>query len=243
MKKAISLNEAETLAAKLRRSVGLNEDEPVNTKVLLRKLNAIALFKPLMLACSGVSCKSESGKMFLLINSECPIGRQNFTIAHELYHLLYDENPKPHIMFSDKDAEEKNADIFASCLLLPKNGIIQMLSPEEIRSGKIELKTILRIEHMFEVSRSALIVRLKSLHLIRQSEIKHLETFPLKRTARLYGYDTSLYERGNENVIIGNYGEMARTLFEEGKISEGHYNEFMSVISYGNSQDSDSSGC
>lgn len=41
--------------------------------------------------------------------------------------------------------------------------------------------------------------------------------------ARLYGFDVSLYEPGNEGLIIGDYGRLANLLFENGEISESYY--------------------
>jgi hypothetical protein len=39
-----------------------------------------------------------------------------------------------------------------------------------------------------------------------------------------------LYEKGNEGVVIGDFGEKARRLFELEKISEGHYVELLNMI-------------
>jgi hypothetical protein len=50
------------------------------------------------------------------------------------------------------------------------------------------------------------------------------------KSACEYGYDRALYQKGNEGLVIGDYGEKARLLFEQGKISEGHYNELMNIL-------------
>ena len=39
---------------------------------------------------------SKPEKNFILINSDHSIGRQNFSICHELYHLYKDEDFHPH---------------------------------------------------------------------------------------------------------------------------------------------------
>ena len=39
-----------------------------------------------------------------------------------------------------------------------------------------------------------------------------------------------MYEPGNEGKVICNYGSIARTLFNEEKISEGHYVSLMKDI-------------
>ena len=42
--------------------------------------------------------------------------------------------------------------------------------------------------------------------------------------------DLSLYQPGNEGVVIGDFGEKARLLFEQERISEGHYVELLNLL-------------
>ncbi|NLZ51360.1 MAG: ImmA/IrrE family metallo-endopeptidase [Rikenellaceae bacterium] len=231
--KKLTLSEAEVLASKFRSENGLSPAAPISTKTLLRKLNITAMYRPLSDNSFGISCRSKSGKMFILVNSKSTRGRQHFTIAHELYHLYYDENPSPHMCRGVASGEEKNANMFASALLLPKEGILPLISRNEIISHKVELATILRIEQMFEVSRLNLLLRLKDLGLINERQLQNIQSLSVKDTAREYGYDLSLYESGNDGVFIGDFGEKARTLFESGQISESHYFELLNMISYG----------
>lgn len=82
------------------------------------------------------------------------------------------------------------------------------------------------------MSRTALLNRLHDLSLISKSLKESLAAFPVIQSAREYGYDTSLYKSGNENLIIGDYGEKARKLFDAGNISEGHYIELLNKLNY-----------
>lgn len=43
------------------------------------------------------------------------------------------------------------------------------------------------------------------------------------KNAMLYGYSTDLYEAGNNGLVIGNYGTIARELFDKGVVSESSY--------------------
>ena len=52
------------------------------------------------------------------------------------------------------------------------------------------------------------------------------------------GYDRSLYQSGNEGLIIGDFGAKARELYDKEKISEGHYMELLNMINYGENKDS-----
>lgn len=235
--KKISINEAEALADKFRTQVDINLNEPINVKTLMRKLGVTTMYRPLSENSYGISCKSMSGKMFILVNSATTRGRQHFTIAHEFYHLFYDDNPMPHMCDGKAIGEEKNANMFASALLLPRGGVLSMFSPEEITGRTVKLATILRIEQFFGVSRQNLLLRLKDLGLVSEKLIEEIRSISVKDSARAYGYDLSLYEPGNENLVIGDFGEKARILFESGKISEGHYYELLSMISDGREED------
>ena len=228
--KTITVAEAETLASKFRYKEGLGQGEPINAKMLVRKLKITLVYRPLSESSFGISCRSGE-KRFMLINSSSTRGRQHFTIAHELYHLYFDENPVPHMCCGvPATGEEKNANRFASALLMPREGILSCVSGEEIAGRDVNIATILRMEQLFGVSHSTLLIRLKDLGLIKASRFDVLERIPVKETARAWGYDAALYEPGNGGLVIGDFGEKARRLFESGKISEGHYNELMNML-------------
>ena len=125
---------------------------------------------------------------------------------------------------------EKNADLFASALLMPREGILSMVE-EDLLGKKIGLATILRTEQMFQVSRISLLRRLKEMSLLSKKQFEAIQAIPVMESAREYGYDLSLYKPGNNGVTIGDFGEKARILFERGKISEGHYMELLNMIS------------
>lgn len=230
--KRMTVSDAENMASLFRAHVGIGLSEPVNAKTLLRKSEILAMYRKLSINTYGISCKSPEGKMFMLINSNSTRGRQHFTICHELYHLFYDENPVPHLCGTDEAGTEKNADRFASALLMPREGILPMIDPKEIRRREIKIATILKIEQLFQVSRISLLLRLKEIGLLTDRLFEELRQIPVKESAEKYGYDLSLYMPGNDGVVIGDFGEKARCLFENGKISEGHYMELLKMISY-----------
>lgn len=232
--KRFTVQEAEILAAKFRSDIGIGLSEPVSIKTMLRKLGITTMYRPLSDTSFGISCKSATGRMFMLINSNSTRGRQHFTAAHELYHLYYDESPVPHMCKGvPTNGAERCANLFASALLMPRQGVLSMVSPEELKEGKLRISTILRIEQLFEVSRLTLLIRLKDIGLISVGRLEELKALSVKDSARAYGYDLSLYESGNEGLTISDFGEKARMLFEQGRISEGHYIELLNMISYG----------
>jgi len=225
------INLIERQVTEFRQKVGLSDTQAVNLKSLLLKLNVLTIYRPLSNTFSGMSLKSPGGKMFMLVNSNQSRGRQHFTIAHELYHLFIEENPVPHNCETEgnKSESEQCADAFALIFLMPYNAILQMIPSEELK-GKITLATVIRMEHYFSVSRQAVVNRLCDTKFIDRKERDLLLSFPVVRTALEYGYDLALYQPGNENLVIGNFGEKARKLYDDEKISEGHYHELLSKI-------------
>ena len=227
--------EIEKKAITFRQTNGLSSAEPIRLKSLLLKLNVLTLFKSLSETFSGMALKVMDSSRFMMVNCDQSIGKQHFTIGHELYHLFIQEHFKAQQCIvgkfdNNKDPEEYRADLFSAYLLLPEEGIKQMIPDEELRRGKtISLPTILRIEQYYAVSRRALLYRLLNLEFIGQSDYD-LHTLHVKKGATQNGYPISLYEPGNMNEIIGDYGVLANNLFEQGKISESHYLELMGAI-------------
>lgn len=236
--KASLLNLVESQVSKFRRLTGLSDSEAVNLKSLLLKLNVLTIYRPLSKDFSGMSLKS-GNKRFMLVNSNHPRSRQHFTIAHELYHLYIDPNPMPHSCMAEgkKNDVEQCADAFALMFLMPADGVRQMIPDNELMAGRVSLASVLRIGQYFSVSFSAVINRLYDLKLIDRIERDIFMDYPVKKTAREYGYDTTLYEPGNENLVIGDFGEKARRLFDDEKISEGHYLELLHKIGIDDNED------
>lgn len=236
--KASLLNLVESQVSKFRQMTGLSDSEAVNLKSLLLKLNVLTLYRPLSKDFSGMSLKS-GDRRFMLVNSNHPRCRQHFTIAHELYHLYVDPNPMPHNCMAEgkKSNVEQCADAFALMFLMPADGVRQMIPDNELMTANISLASVLRIGHYFSASYSAVLNRLLDLKLIDRNKRDIFKEYPVKQTAREYGYDTSLYEPGNTNLVIGDFGEKARRLFDGGKISEGHYLELLHKIGIDDNED------
>lgn len=232
------LNLVENQVSRFRQHAGLSDTEAVNLKSLLLKLNVLTVYRPLSEKFSGMSLKSGEHR-FMLVNSNQPECRQHFTIAHELYHLFVDPNPMPHNCSEGgrKSDVEQCADAFALMFLMPSDGVRQMIPDDELMSGQVSLASVLRIEHYFSVSHAAALNRLFDLRLINRIERDRYLRYPVKKTAKEYGYDTALYEPANEALVIGSFGEKARKLYDEEKISEGHYLELLHKIGINDCED------
>jgi len=221
------------LVAKFRDDSDLTQSEPVITHALLLKLNILTLFRPLSETFSGMAIKAGNEK-FILVNSNHSVGRQNFTIGHELYHLFLQDDFETHIcstgIFSKNNRIEYLADLFSANLLMPESGILDIIPSEELGMNKVSPATLLKAEQLFSVSHQAMLFRLRELGLVNNAFIEANKS-DITTTAKLYGFDTTLYQAANNGLMIGDYGILANRLFETGKISESHLAELMDTFS------------
>ena len=223
--------DAELLAVRFRNQLHLPQDVPFPVRDAMEQLGILTVFRPLSDSSYGMSIKTADGLMFMMVSSSSTIGRQHFTIGHELYHLFFDENPQPHMCGSEgKTPSEQSADMFASNLLMPRVGLLAMLPEDYMTSKKLDVAAVVKMEQKFQVSRQALLYRLKRIGVVDEEQLQTLLLAPTRDAAQRRGYDVSLYENGNEGLVIGDYSSLATDLFEKGRISEGHYNELMNVL-------------
>ena len=224
--KKLNLETAEILAGKMRSELlRVSATEPLNMKTALRQLNVMTLYRPLSDKLFGLSLLTPDKKhRFMLVNSNSRRGRQHFTIAHDCDNSIY------------TDAAERSANLFASALLMPKEGLLKSIPSDEIVSKSVSIDTLLRMEHLYGVSHHTLVVRLKELHIISPLSADELLAVSITQEATLRGYDIELYSKGNEGLVIGDFGSKARKLFDEERISEGHYLELLNLIGYGEGQ-------
>jgi len=206
---------------------GIGAKDPIPFKALLSKLSILCVFKPLSDEISGMVGQLKKVK-FMLINSNHSIGRQNFTIAHEIYHIFYDKYFKTTIVDfkNDNEGEEKKANTFASYLILPEDGLIDLIPEKEKSKNRITIQTLVKIEQYYQASRRALLFRLKNMNFIDDKYIEKNNNSIINQ-ARMLGYDISLYLKGNENVVIGEYTSLAKVLYDNDIISESNYIDYL----------------
>ena len=170
------------LAKKVRKAWGIEKSSPIfNLEDYIYDSGIIILgisfgFRQTF----GVSIGPEDGGPAILVNTDSSISaeRQVFTMAHELGHILmHCDNFTKNI---EKDSsidrqEEKEADIFASNLLMPEDAFVGYLK-RTITLGLVE--STLKIKRYFGLSYEAVLHRLCDLtKLDYQEEIKKFRFF------------------------------------------------------------------
>ena len=234
MNKVLRL-EIEEKAINFRNENGYSADAPIQLSSLLLKRNVITIFKPLSEKLSGMAIKAAGNMRFMLINRKNIIGKQHFTIGHELYHLFIEDNFISQkcvtgLFESQTDIEEKKADYFAACLLLPQAGILQLIPPEErAKKNQISDNTVFKIQQYYRLSVNSVIYRLCELGFVDNSYYDKYN-HEKKAIAKRLGYDMTLYEKRENDKFIGDYGEIANKLFQEKRISESYYLELLNAL-------------
>ena len=128
----------------------LMQAPPVNLGVICRWLGIEVYAQPCR--AFGALFLLRQGRGVLLVNSSLPQGRARFSIAHELGHLLLRHNPLGRIGEPRDPDQERQADRFASELLMPES-----LLREDCE--KLPFEVLCR---RYRVSRQAMRIRLES---------------------------------------------------------------------------------
>ncbi|MDO5826153.1 MAG: ImmA/IrrE family metallo-endopeptidase [Methanosphaera sp.] len=209
-----------------RRRWNINENDPIDIfSVVLNKVkNVTIIFLDMDGYISGSSYKTK-GQNIIFINSNHPLGRQRFTLAHELYHLLYEDKFIKCDMTSSHEIEEM-ANQFASCLLMSNGALLNYERENNIE--KWDLDAIISTEQFFQISHKAMLRRLLMLDKITDKEYDDL--LPgIIHNARQRGYSDKLYRPyvDNDNFIMGNYIKLINQTYEDNLISEGKRDELL----------------
>lgn len=223
----------ENLANELRQELQIRFTAPVSIHQILKEKGIIGYFRPLQ-GLSGMAVKIARNeftvpKLFMLVNTSEQYCKQRFTACHELYHLLYQE--KFSVSYDDNifqpvDSEERNANIFATFLLMPEAGIKYLTPVNEQRRNVIRLGTVLMLEQNFRCSHQAMLIRLRELGWITEDYMENLKG-EVRRNAQEYGYDTRLYEPTNNTELVGDYNLKARELYDLNLISQAKYFSYL----------------
>lgn len=214
----------QAIKARIKFKLGTNTNIDIFDK-LKQNENFTFVFMPFDESIDGFSSRHKD-HFIIIINSNKRKSRMNFTCAHELYHLLYEYNDKDEYI-GTKETEHA-ADIFASYFLIPEEALYLYLDKHDLLNKKeLNLKDIVNMEDYFQVSRAALLIRLRDAKIINTSEFdKFNKNISISR--KKYGSTSSeLSNINGKKYTIGEYNILAKRLLDEHKISLGKYQEYM----------------
>lgn len=172
-------NEAETVAMEVRKLLGYKENELLENifddfrnlgiHIFRRKLGNSNL--------SGIFIRHPEAGKCVLINYNEDLYRQNFTLAHEVAHSIFDTEKAYNVSFTKdgKDIKEIRANSFAAGFLMPATAV------KNLKVNQWTDKILIKLASQFKVNIIALLYRLKSLKQISQQDFEQFKDLKLQR--------------------------------------------------------------
>lgn len=222
MKSDLELN---SLAVDLRKDWEIDAYGPLDIfSIVLSKFSKLSiLIYPMSKNTSGL-CINEENIPIIGINSNHSKGRQKFTLAHELYHLLFEDINDIIICNDDKNDSEVEADSFASFLLMTDEGLRRYMKINEINHW--DLNNIIAAEQYFQISHQAFLFHINKLGF----SVDEYNNINLSNESKKRGFLNDLYEPAfKEDIpfVLGNYLKMINHIDELGGLSDGKKRELL----------------
>ncbi len=224
-----------TKAAQLRKILGEDGNSPVDIFALVQNIENLTLvFYSMGDNLSGMCVKSEKNNNVIAINSSMTLGRQRFSLAHELYHLYYDDTMVSVCAksFDEGGEKEREADAFASYFLMPPAELETKAESLALKHDdrKLSIDDVIRIEQYFGISHQAAVVGLKNSKYMNPLLVDLFFTTGVRRRAEAMGFSSDLYNQSSPErkaVTYGSYIDKAQILYDENIISSGKYEELL----------------
>lgn len=229
-------------AQELRERLGEDANSPVDVFSLANQIDHLTLvFYPLGENISGMCVRDQQIRL-IAINSAMSYGRQRFSLAHELYHLFYDDEAGFNVCAKNLDAKsenERNADQFASYFLVPYGSLRASIKRINGSNG-LSIQQMIALEQYYGISHLALFWRLVSEGYLK-AEMLDQYSYGIRAEARSLGYDDKLYRPTPPELQKRTYGHYLkqveelrrRELVSAGKIDELLLDAFREDIAFG----------
>lgn len=175
------------------------------------------------------------------LNSNFTLGHERYTAAHELYHIIYNEDIlKREKVFIDKEKykeEEEKADVFAAEFLMPEDYVKEVFYKiVNVDKDRLKARHIVRMHNYFKVSYKAMLKRLVQLNLCSSKkyfdliDIASLENKEkLQALTREEGFSIDLIVPSRVTYIPKEYLIYVKSNYENGKIT---YDELKETLAY-----------
>jgi len=237
-----------TKAEGLRIRLGEDNHSPIDIFSLVYSIEGLTLvYYPMGNRISGMCIKGNGGRCTIAINSSMTLGRQRFSLAHELYHLFYDSNMTSICAkaIGVGSETERKADAFAACFLMPRYALTEKADNLlKKHTGDLNINDIICIEQYFGVSHQTAIYQLNNCRYISKENLNLFMNISVCKQAEAMGYSADLYRpfrKENMYCTYGHYIILANKLMNCGIISNGKYEEllleaFRDDLVYGNDE-------
>lgn len=220
--------QVDSLAAKVSNLLNLGSRPALSLqKVMEQMLRTKILFVELSEFGSAASTVHPEFGAAIVVNSEEAPWRINFTLAHELFHIITWNTFNPSDLEQNealfKDIEKK-AERFASTLLLPESAVREELNAR-INEQKLSFSDIVDVARDFGVSTQALLYRMANMHLIEWDKANDLaRNDELMMIDRRIRRDVDYEAPSSERFML-----LAVKCLRKGLISRGKFSEMLDI--------------
>lgn len=185
---------AEGVADQERRRLGLGDQPVISLRSTLEWDVGLRIFYSGMLppAIAGMYAHTADLGCCILVNRKHPPERRRVTMVHEYGHLIVDRY-KPGIDYltpgGRKPANERFAESFALCFLMPASSVRQRFHDIVTTTKDFQVADLRRLSHFYFVSVEAMALRLEELGLIPKGSWAFLREarFAPRKAAELLG--------------------------------------------------------
>lgn len=217
----------QVLAAKVRQDLGITLTLPIfNLFNLLRSQGKHVIRYPFGFKgdTSALLAQMENIQ-YIAVDSTKNLGRQIFSTAHELGHMYMHSDRLYFICSPDENSlcvnrsDERFADRFAACFLMPQLAIEVWATNNEVNLGNLGPHEVLRLQHAFQVSYAMTLNRLQALGMITpEAKVSWNSLSPIT-LAKRWGMPTRLYEADSAIEVPEDYLAKWVDSYEAGRVS------------------------
>ena len=182
---SLAVEQGADLARQAREALDLGDQPlPDLVEVVENLLGVDVAIERLPEGVEGLSIRFEDFAL-ALVRAQPVAGRERFTLAHEVAHLLAGD---AQALYLDEDlfghgTEEMRANAFAAHFLMPPDGL-----RKRIRDRAVDGRVVCELQYAFGVSLDALLWHLRNLGLITQPQHEKLKAEGPKALALRHGY-------------------------------------------------------
>ena len=235
-----------TKAQELREMLGEDSNSPVDIFSLANQIDGLTLvFYPLGANISGMCVRDNEIKL-IAINSTMSYGRQRFSLAHELYHLYFDDDSGFIVCskgFNPKGENERCANQFASYFLAPYKSLRAAIK-KVAGDAMLSMQHVIALEQYFGMSHLAMLWRLVSEGYLSSGMLEDYSSGVMSMAGYL-GYDDKLYKPTPAELQRRTYGHYLKQVDElrqkdlvsSGKIDELLLDAFRDDLAFGLDED------
>jgi Zn-dependent peptidase ImmA (M78 family) len=172
----------------------------------------------------------------ITVNSEMSLGRQVFTLAHELAHAFFhSQGTDVWISFPGApSARERFADWFAGQLLVPEDALASLVDEFGAWEELADPIVVVHLQRHFGVSYATLLVRLRQENLISEEVYQELRQISPSRLALALGYEVNPADLGDYRIhpldrFPGRLLRLVRRAIVDGLVTRGDAAETLGV--------------